>query len=97
MILLNDRSQMDGLPLLTAALNCIPGNVAILNQQGKIEMVNEAWVEFNRANGGTCGVRWPGCDYLSVCCDSLGGVGGELLIFPQKQSVRQSCNYLGHA
>ncbi len=25
------------------------------------------------------------------------GVGGELLILPQKQSLRQSCDYLGHA
>ncbi len=52
---------------LAAILNALPDNVALLDNQGVIVAVNEAWRSFAHANqfvGSNCGV---GVNYLGVC------------------------------
>jgi len=51
----------------TTLLNSIPGNVAILNQEGIIIQVNDRWIEFNQQNNGQVSECNIGVNYLGVC------------------------------
>jgi PAS domain S-box-containing protein len=49
-------------------LDAAPGNVAILDVQGNILFVNQAWREFAQANGDPAMIATgPGVNYLAVC------------------------------
>ncbi|WP_322510950.1 PAS domain-containing protein [Chloroflexus sp.] len=60
-----------------AILNSLTSEIVVLDKQGKIVAVNEAWLEFGRQNGVTdlasIGV---GADYFAVCAASGPGTGG---------------------
>ncbi|MGZ8236940.1 MAG: PAS domain-containing sensor histidine kinase [Methylobacter sp.] len=76
-------------------LNSLSSHIAVLDAQGVIVAVNDAWCQFARENGlSESGHDMVGCNYLDVCMcqscgaeanDSLAGVmevlGGELEIF----------------
>ncbi|MCB1166760.1 MAG: HD-GYP domain-containing protein [Leptospiraceae bacterium] len=53
--------------MLTAALDSIAAHVVMLNEDGIIIYVNNAWKEFARRNGYTGSTFWMGTDYISVC------------------------------
>lgn len=52
---------------LAEVLNSYPGNVAILNEQGRIISFNGTWRAFARANGLDANRVDVGTDYLAVC------------------------------
>ncbi|MCS6887076.1 MAG: PAS domain-containing protein [Chloroflexus sp.] len=60
-----------------AILNSLTSEIVVLDKQGKIVAVNEAWLEFGRQNGVTdlasIGV---GADYFAICAASGPGTGG---------------------
>ncbi len=55
-----------------AYLNAIPSQVAIINLDGEIVMVNTAWEQFGQHNGLPPGYRSVGSNYLAVCRDAVG-------------------------
>ena len=56
-----------------AVLSSLPAHIAVLDRDGRIIAVNEAWTAFAAANGGAegCGV---GCNYVDVCRTAGAGV-----------------------
>jgi PAS domain S-box-containing protein len=59
-----------------AVLSSLPAHIAVLDGQGRIIAVNEAWTAFATANGGDhgCGV---GCNYVDVCRAAVGAVEAQ--------------------
>ncbi len=55
-----------------ATLNGLSSHIAILDQDGRIEAVNEAWRQFANDNGGLPGSVCEGADYLGVCDGATG-------------------------
>ena len=60
-----------------AILNALPANIALLDPQGLIISVNEAWLQFGRLNG----IQGPGdkigVNYLEVCDKAKGDGASE--------------------
>lgn len=50
-----------------SALDALSANIAVLDQYGRITMVNQAWVEFANENGLADQNYCVGADYLAVC------------------------------
>ncbi len=57
-----------------AILNALPAHIALLDNQGVIISVNEAWRVFAGSNGLQSPCRGVGCNYLDVC-DAAQGDG----------------------
>ncbi len=53
--------------LRTAALDALPVEIALVDQSGEIQFVNEVWKTFADANGATHDTYWVGENYLEVC------------------------------
>jgi PAS domain S-box-containing protein len=58
-----------------AVLDSLPAPIAVLDREGTITAVNDAWIEFARINGGHSGTG-PGTNYLEVC-QHASGYGSE--------------------
>lgn len=52
--------------LAAAAFDVLPGEAVVLDSDGVVLVVNEAWRQFGRANGAGAGCG-AGVDYLGVC------------------------------
>lgn len=52
---------------MTAILDTLDTQVAVIDSVGTIHFVNRAWCEFSRENGLPADYRWVGRDYLNVC------------------------------
>jgi two-component system CheB/CheR fusion protein len=52
---------------LARVLDALPFQIALLDAGGTIRLVNRAWVEFGRSNGGQAGAAGPGVSYFNVC------------------------------
>lgn len=50
-----------------AALNALSAHVAVLDGEGRIVLVNEAWRRFSREHGGDQSTYYVGRSYLEVC------------------------------
>jgi len=61
------RSLRQSPPFLDAALDAIDAHIAILDQDGKIVSVNEAWRRFGRENGLSDSNHSVGRYYLQTC------------------------------
>lgn len=61
----------DGETLARDVLNALSANIAVLDPNGVIVEVNDAWKEFARANGGAEEHFYVGMNYLSVCENAL--------------------------
>lgn len=59
-----------------AILNALPANIALLDAQGRIASVNEAWRRFAGANALRPGYG-IGLDYLEICDSARGGDAAE--------------------
>lgn len=60
-----------------AILNSLTSEIVVLDKQGKIVAVNEAWLQFGRENGITdLASISVGADYFSACAASGPGTGG---------------------
>lgn len=55
-----------------AVLNALPAHIALLNAQGVIISVNEAWRHFGDANAGQASGYGVGMDYAAVCDQARG-------------------------
>ena len=56
---------------LQALVDALPQQVAVLDVEGRIELVNEAWRQFGRQNGADPMRTDVGVDYLGVCRSSV--------------------------
>ncbi|MGZ5071661.1 MAG: GGDEF domain-containing protein [Usitatibacter sp.] len=62
------KPQDDALgPFALDLLNALEAHIAVLDAQGRIVAVNEAWRRFARDNGGGDGTSPVGMSYVSVC------------------------------
>lgn len=59
---------------LSSTLNAIPANVALVDQAGRIQLVNEHWQRFGRANNFDDVRSGLGCNYLEICHKSAATV-----------------------
>lgn len=63
-----DVTRLKDAQRLQAVLDSLPEHVAVLDAQGEITMVNQAWRDFAQANGDHALARTgPGTNYLRVC------------------------------
>ena len=62
---------------LTSVINALSENIAILNHQGVIIQVNEAWNKFWQKNGGDKKYSFIGMNYLTVLEESRGNYSEE--------------------
>lgn len=53
--------------LLEAGIDTAPESIAVLDEEGRILVVNETWRRFAAENGGDHLADWEGQNYLSVC------------------------------
>jgi signal transduction histidine kinase len=61
-----------GPTLVNKTLNALTAHIAVLDSNGVILSVNEAWRRFARTNGGVPGAEsYIGTNYLAVCQDAL--------------------------
>ncbi len=68
-----------GAALARDVLNALSANIAVLDSNGIIIAVNDAWIRFGRANGATDDRVYVGVDYVSVCESALAREDDELL------------------
>lgn len=55
-------------PATQEAIDALPGNIAVLDRQGVIQLVNRAWREFAEGHGDPCMIASGlGVNYLAVC------------------------------
>jgi PAS domain S-box-containing protein len=59
-------------------LNSLAAHIAVLDTQGKILVVNEAWKKFAQDNGGSAEKVLVGADYLAVCRKAAFTQGDDL-------------------
>mgnify|MGYP000004513742 CR=1 FL=1 len=59
-------------------LNGIAANVCVLDEEGKIIAVNQAWKDFYVENGGDETHRHEGDNYLKACTDAIQSLSSEL-------------------
>jgi PAS domain S-box-containing protein len=62
-----------------AILDSLPAHIAVLDREGVIIAVNDAWSRFAVENGATVGAAATGINYLQVCRDSArkGALGAD--------------------
>jgi two-component system CheB/CheR fusion protein len=66
-----DVTRLKDAQRLQAVLDALPEHVAVLDADGRITMVNQAWRSFAQANGDHGLARTgPGASYLGVCASS---------------------------
>lgn len=67
-----DITQSRTLRMMQAILDGFAATVAVLDRDGRIEMVNEAWRRFAVENGGDMVRVGPGSNYLATCLAAAG-------------------------
>jgi two-component system cell cycle sensor histidine kinase/response regulator CckA len=60
-----------------AILNALPAHIALLDGQGVIVSVNDAWQRFDRANSSPGHEHGVGHNYLAICDQARGANSGE--------------------
>ncbi len=55
---------------LRSVLDSLTEQIAVIDDGGEIEWVNEAWIAFSKENGGVLEKSCPGVNYLQVCRQS---------------------------
>lgn len=66
----SDRSAA-GTTYVAALLDALPDPTAVLDRDGTIALVNDAWRNFSTDNGGTAETTGVGVNYLEVCARSI--------------------------
>ncbi|MEQ1438225.1 diguanylate cyclase [Fontimonas sp. SYSU GA230001] len=59
-----------------AVLDSLAAHIAVLDMDGRIVAVNQAWSRFSRCNGGEAGRSYVGSNYIEVC-ESAARDGGD--------------------
>lgn len=60
---------------LTALLNCLPEQIAVMDVTGVILYVNQSWINFGVKNGVAPEYSWIGVNYLFVCHEGFDDIG----------------------
>ena len=77
-----------------AVMNSLTAHIAVLDGEGHIVAVNDAWSRFAAANGGVAARTGVGTNYLQVCGAGGNGDVGEIVegiravIYPSTTSAR---------
>ncbi len=81
-----EQVQAQSQRFLQSMLNSLSAHIAVLDEQGNVLGVNDAWQRFGSANGGDsrCGV---GANYLEVCEQASGPWSAEAP--PVAQAIRE--------
>ncbi len=66
----DQQVSSESIRLLGAALDRLAESIAVLDEDGRIVVVNRAWIDFGRTNGAASDEQWIGVDYLAACHDS---------------------------
>ena len=73
------RSELaDEMELRRAILDSTPAQIAVVDKDGVITVVNEAWREFGRNNGGFDDSYGVGTSYFAACGESANGESSEV-------------------
>lgn len=56
----------------TELLNAISAQIAVVDSQGMVRAVNDAWTRFARMNGAPPGENFIGYNYLEICSNATG-------------------------
>jgi diguanylate cyclase (GGDEF)-like protein/PAS domain S-box-containing protein len=72
-----DRLRQSEASRQNAILNALPVSVALLNWQGRIVSVNEAWRSYARENGLQTPEARVGANYVDICDRARGSDGSE--------------------
>jgi len=62
---------------LSSVIDTIVDHIAVINDAGVIEFVNQNWIQFGRSNDCLTVDSWEGVNYLDVC-DKSASMGDEL-------------------
>ncbi|MBL8330080.1 MAG: PAS domain-containing protein [Rubrivivax sp.] len=74
-----DVSRLHDARRLQALIDSLPEHVALLNEQGTIVQVNQAWSGFARDNGASDASVGPGVNYLAVLARSTNPDAADIL------------------
>ena len=66
-----------------AVLDALSSQICIVDRNGDIIAVNEAWRQFGASNSGACGADHIGTNYLAVCRHSAGCAAEEAPAFAE--------------
>ncbi|MFY8042517.1 MAG: diguanylate cyclase [Rhodoferax sp.] len=58
---------MEDHSFLSAIVDSLPQQLAVIDATGRIHLVNQAWVDFGVDNACALSVEWSGVNYLQVC------------------------------
>lgn len=58
---------MEDHSFLSAIVDSLPQQLAVVDATGRIHLVNQAWVDFVVDNACALSVEWSGVNYLQVC------------------------------
>ena len=58
-------------------IDALPGNIAILDERGRIRMVNDGWRAFAERNGVSADTVSEGANYLKICDEAAGPHAAE--------------------
>ncbi len=73
----SEAARRESEEFLQASLDSLSAEIAILDADGVIVYVNQAWREFAMHNDGTMETCGPGQNYLAVCEHAMAGDGGS--------------------
>jgi PAS domain S-box-containing protein len=84
------KQQEKYLEQLTAIQDSLPANIALIDKNGKILAVNNAWKSFAGENGLNCDSYCVGKNYLAVCKSSRGPFAeGSIEVYDGMKKVLQ--------
>jgi diguanylate cyclase (GGDEF)-like protein len=69
-IVVDEKESTIPTKTLSAVLDSLDTHIAVIDSQGAIQYVNEAWKMFARNNGIDDEINWLSCNYVSACVNA---------------------------
>ena len=79
----HEENIQESLNFLRSTLDGLPSNIAVLDSQGQIVLVNKAWRNFAEENGLSSDMVSEGINYLHICDHSSGAWSDEAAPFAE--------------
>ncbi|HEX2869098.1 MAG TPA: PAS domain S-box protein [Ignavibacteriales bacterium] len=76
---LNDYKSGSFAEFAGGILDCVPANIALIDNSGKIIAVNSSWKQFAGENGSVSRDQYLGANYLEVCQKTEGEVRSQAI------------------
>ena len=73
----SEQALLDSERFADRILDALPANLAVLDEQGRILKVNQAWRDFGQINGMAEDFTWTGLSYLEICERATGLGSGK--------------------